>query len=325
MRTKLQLIALVLLAALFALPASPQSEAYPRPKVLWNVTTHPNPSDPLAGAVRTVEFSPDGEQIIAAGFDGTIKILNRSNGAEMKTILAHTGAVNTVSISKDGQMLSSGGVDRMLNLWRVSDGTLLRSLHAHTTAVHSVAFSPDVSLVLSCGGLDNQLKIWRTSDGELVRTIQGSWGGTQMSSGGMLSAAFSPDGQKIASSGLEIWNLDGTLFRNVGHLEARRQVKFSPDGTQVFATIPYGMVGYNLVDGTSIWPLSTSHFPQSSLSADGRSVVSISVGLTELIWAVVPDQARWLEPNGGEIHSFPCLDVECSRLSAVALDRRFVP
>ena len=322
MRTKWQIIALVPLAALFALPASPQSEAYPQPKVLWNVTTHPNPSDPFAAAVRTVEFSADGEQIIAAGFDGTIKILNRSNGAEMKTILAHTGAVNTVSISKDGQMLSSGGVDRMLNLWRVSDGTLLRSIHAHTTAVYSVAFSPDASLVLSCGGLENQLKIWRTADGELVRTIQGSWGDTQKSSGGMLSAAFSPDGQKIASSGLEIWNLDGTLFRNVGHLEARRQVKFSPDGTRVFATIPYGMVGYNLVDGTSIYPLSTSHFPQSSLSADGRSVVSISVGLPELIWAVVPDQARWLEPNGGEIHSFSCLDVECSRPSAVALDRR---
>jgi hypothetical protein len=99
-------------------------------------------------------------------------------------------------------------------------------------------------------------------------------------------------------------------------------VKFSPEGTRVFATIPYGMVRYNLVDGTTIYPLSTSHFPQSSLSADGRSVVSISVGLSELIWAVVPEQARWLEPNGGQIHSFPCLDVECSRLSAVALDRR---
>src|SRR4030095_7879750 len=121
MRAKLQLIALFPLAALFALPASPQSEAYPQPKVLWKVTTHPSASDPFAGAVRTVEFSPDGEQIIAAGFDGTIKILNRSNGTEMKTILAHTGAVNTISISKNGQMLSSGGVDRMLNLWRVSD------------------------------------------------------------------------------------------------------------------------------------------------------------------------------------------------------------
>jgi hypothetical protein len=322
MRTKLQLIALVPLVALFALPASTASTAYQQPKVLWKVTTHPKPADPFSAAVRSVEFSPDGEQIIAAGFDGTIKILNRSNGAEMKTILAHTGAVEAISISNDGQLLSSGGADRMLNIWRVSDGTLLRSIHAHTTAVYSVAFSPDASLVLSCGGLDNQLNIWRTANGELVRTIQGSWGPVQIAAGGMSSAAFSPDGQRIASSGLEIWNLDGTLFRNFGQREARTQVKFSPDGTRVFATIAYAMVGYNLTDGAPLQPLSTSHFPQSSLSADGRSVVSVSVGLQELIWAVISERAPWLEPNGGEIHSYSCVDVECSPLSAVAMDRR---
>ena len=305
--------------------ASAEQAEGPHPKILWNVKAYPTPPDafPTTIAVPAVEFSPDSEQIITAGYNGEIKFLNRSNGAVAQTILAHTGIVHGLSISKNGLLLASGGADRMLNLWRVSDGTLLRSINAHTTAVYSVAFSPDASLVISGGGLDYQLKIWRTSDGELVRSIQGTRGQEQDSFGGMQSVAFAPNGEYVGGSGLGVWKVDGTVIRTSGGLdaEARRHVKFSPDSTRVFGTIPYGIVGYVIADGTRVQPFTTSSYPPSAISPDGRSLVTVS--FHEMMWAVIPRREASAEPNFGQIQYYDCADGECSLMfTSLAFDPR---
>jgi WD40 repeat protein len=267
-----------------------------------------------------VEFSPDGEQIISAGIDGAIKFLRRSSGAVANTILAHTGAVHSLSLSRDGQLLASGGQDRMLNLWRVSDGTLLRSINAHTSAVHSVAFSPDATLVISGGGPDNQLKIWRTATGELIRSIRGNWGPTPNNPlGGMWSVAFAPDGQFVAGSALEVWTLDGTRIGNFYWTEARTHVKFTPDGSRVFGTVPYGTLGYVIADGTRFMPWGTSSYPPNAISSDGRSLITASV--SQLTWAVMPP-GGWLHTDD-EIQHYDHADGEgVLFFSALAFDPR---
>jgi WD40 repeat protein len=314
-------IALVLVSALISSFASASHHGCcPHPKILWNVKPYPTPTNLFGVAVPTVEFSPDGEQIITAGLDGTVKFLNRSNGAVANTILAHTGAVHTLSLSKDGQVLASGGQDRMLNLWRVSDGTLLRSINAHTSAVHSVAFSPDASLVISSGGPDNQLKIWRTTDGELVRSIRGNWGPTSNNPrGGMWSVAFAPDGQRVAGSALEVWTLDGTRVGNFFWTEALTHVRFTPDSSRVFGTIPYGTYGFVIADGTRFMPRGTSAYPPNAISPDGRSLITTS--RSELIWSVMPPRS-WLSLDD-EIRYYGQADGEGALgFSALAFDPR---
>jgi len=313
-------ITLVLVSALISSSASAGHHGCcPHPKILWNVKPYPTPTNLFGIAVTAVEFSSGGEQIITAGFDGAIKFLHRSNGTVANTILAHTGVVHALSLSRDGQVLASGGQDRMLNLWRISDGTLLRSINAHTSAVHSVAFSPDASLVISGGGPDNQLKIWRTADGELVRSIHGNWGPPNYPRGGMWSVAFAPDGQCVAGSALEVWTLDGTRIGNFFWIEALTHVRFTPDSSRVFGTIPYGTLGYVVADGTRFMPRGTSAYPPNAISPDGRSLITTS--LSELIWSIMPPRS-WLG-LGDEIRYYDHADGEGAlAFSSLAFDPR---
>jgi hypothetical protein len=321
----------VLLLAAVLLPAALADHAIkPHPKILWNVKAYPTPPNPETTGVAAVEFSPEDEQIIAAGWDGSIKFLNRSNGIASRTIFAHTGAVHSVSISKDGLLLASGGADRMLNLWRVSDGTLLRRINAHTTAVYSVAFSPDASLVISGGGPDYQLKIWRTADGELVRSIHGNGGGGHGTENGMYSVAFAPNGQYVAGSGLEVWRLDGTVVRATQpssvEAETWAHVKFMPDSKRVVGSVLYGVWARGIEEETGFYA-AISLNPAIAISADGRSLVTV-IGVRGYAcpstWNVMPqDDGDFRQHRQGEIWNYRCIDGECAlEFSWLALDPR---
>ena len=73
---------------------------------------------------RAVAFSPDGKRIAAAGFDGTLRILDAATGREMLTIFAHNSPVTGVTFSPDGYRLASSSYDHTVRLW---DATPLTS------------------------------------------------------------------------------------------------------------------------------------------------------------------------------------------------------
>jgi WD40 repeat protein len=65
------------------------------------------------------DWSPNGE-LIAIGFtDGTIGILNASNGQLLQTLTGHTMRVTAVAFSPDGTSLASGSLDGTIRLWSV--------------------------------------------------------------------------------------------------------------------------------------------------------------------------------------------------------------
>jgi WD40 repeat protein len=109
--------------------------------------------------------------------------------------------------------------------------------------VNSATFSPDSLKVVSASGIyggvradgervDNTVRIWSVATGECEQTMQGH-------SGAVSSAAFSPDGQKVVSSGENNDGDDNTVrIRSVatgkceqtmkGHTSSVLSVAFSP-------------------------------------------------------------------------------------------------
>jgi WD40 repeat protein len=220
--------------------------------------------------VTSAAFSNDGQHLVTASWDKTIRLWNLNTGAS-KVIAQSVGKMASVNLSPDGTRIVGGCWDGYAYVWEL-DGKLLATLDGHrgrvvyaafspdgkrivtasedatarawstdgkplfiikghTDSVKSAVYSPDGSSILTAG-FDGTAKIWDSSSGQLLRTIDAAKEGQKS----LNFAAFSPDGKRMATVGLSpeviIWDLDG---QRVGRLSAHAKrinyVQFDHSGT----------------------------------------------------------------------------------------------
>ena len=190
--------------------------------------------------VVSVAFSPDGNFLASASFDGTVKIWRPSDGSLVTTITA-TGQQRCVAFSPDGSLLAAASGDNRVRLYRTSDWTLVNTLEGHTSDVFTCTFSPDGN-TLASGGYDKTVKLWNVADGTLKNTLSGN-------GGYVYSIAFTPDGTQLAYTDgegdtVKIYRTsDATLVRTfTEEVNDVQTVSFSPDG----------LLGYGRIDETVV-------------------------------------------------------------------------
>lgn len=161
-------------------------------------------------------FSPNTQILASSSGDCTIKLWSLSTGECFKTLEGHTNWIYSVTFSSDGQKLASGSDDRTIKLWDVGVNNYPKpkTLHGHTSWIGGVAFSPDNSVLVSGSG-DGIVKLWDTRTGECLNTFHEE---TNQVLVNQVSVVFSPDGQVIVSSGLNLkfWNVKtGECFKKL--------------------------------------------------------------------------------------------------------------
>ncbi len=147
------------------------------------------------GDFGAASYAPDGRLIAAAGRDGSISLLNASDGSVERTIdSAHDGPILRIVFDHAGERLATAGFDGDVRIWDVETGLLLATLPGSTgpgiPGNPNVLFSADGAQVLT-GTLDGALRLWDSGTGELVAS-------TALSQGAAPVGSWQPDGRIMA-------------------------------------------------------------------------------------------------------------------------------
>lgn len=258
-------------------------------------------------AVWSVAVTPDGQTLVSASGDKTIKLWDLSTGEQRRTLAGNAAIVLSVALTPDGQNLASGSyaAEKAIKIWHLPTGELRPLYFGRSNNVWSVAISPNGQNLASSNG-DGSIKLWHLPDGDLYRTLTGHldtvW-----------SVAISPDGQTLASGSkdrtVKVWYLPtGELRRTLfGHTDRVRSVAISPDGQN--------LVSSSWDKTIKIWHLQTGELLRTlsghlgsinsvAISADGQIVASGSDDRTIKLWHLATGKLiRTISGHQGNVNS----------------------
>jgi WD40 repeat protein len=209
-------------------------------------------SQDTARAVRSVDWSPDGEYLAVGYSGGTVQVLNASTREPLAVfqLPGDVGEAAYLAWSPDGNQLAIGAFNGLIYFWHKDTGDL-GHFSDNDQKVTSVTWSPDGTRLASTNVNLNSLerystKVWDVATGEVVFD--------RPANDGVEQAAWSPDGRWLALA--ETWTLtvlDTTIWAVELELSppgyGPDTVDWSPDSTRLVSRVG----GYER--GVAIWSL----------------------------------------------------------------------
>lgn len=112
---------------------------------------------PADGPATSISFSPSGQSIVIAGYDGTVRLWDvatgRPIGAPIAVLRTSDAGATAATFSPDGGIVAVGTHDGKVTLWDAATGGPIGPTITLGSAVSSVAFSDDArSLLVGASG-----------------------------------------------------------------------------------------------------------------------------------------------------------------------------
>merc|ERR1711892_487605 len=185
------------------------------------------------GAVRSVNFSHDSEQMITSSDDKTVKLWTVNRQQFIASLIGHKNWVRSARFSPDARMALSGGDDKVVKLWDCRTRQPIAEYYESRGQINQVKFHPSGNSIAAAGD-DCSARIWDLRTHKLLQHYT-------VHSGPVTALSFHPSGKWLVTSGtdgaLKILDImEGHLvFTLHGHEEDVNTVNFSNNGDQLIS------------------------------------------------------------------------------------------
>ncbi|MBS0266953.1 MAG: hypothetical protein JSS02_33815 [Planctomycetes bacterium] len=160
-------------------------------------------------AVRTTRlaFSPDGQALVTAAYDGSIRQWDLKSGRIRQTWTGHSQPATAVAVLPDGRIISASQ-DDTIRLWEIDSEREVWRLESELLGVSTLAVSSDGKSA-AWGGHRRKIVVWDLTSWQRRHEIS-------ISASMVWDLQFSPDGHSLAVAGN-----DGTLELIDAHTGAK--------------------------------------------------------------------------------------------------------
>jgi WD40 repeat protein len=264
-------------------------------------------------------LSADGTLAAVAGPGKTVRILDATDGKEVKRLKIDHGAPTKMAFSPAGDLLATTWHDGGLRLWDLASEKLLGRVEFPQARVEEFAFSCDGKrLAVSPEPSDGKLvvRVYEVSGLKEVAAVESVHAA-------LAHVALSPDGKTLATWGLvrghragetadseqiaqtvQLWSVDegkeaGRLFTDRGWVTS---AAFAPDGKTLAAATRTGAVQlWDPAAGKALKTMQGRGFKQQTLtfSPDGKTLYSRDEYGQFLAWEAESGRRRTLADSPG--------------------------
>jgi WD40 repeat protein len=217
------------------------------------------------GAILTLAFSPHGDFLATAGWDGMVRTWNPSSGKQEEALGPHRGFVYSVAFNQPGTMLAvASGTNTLVSqgritFWNPKGWKQINSFDYEAGAIISIGFIPGDTRLVS-GGTDKIVRALHPITGRSTELLKHD--------GQVYRVAISRDGRFLALVGREerfppsrkgqipviLMNLKTNESQGIPPPQANaRSVAFSPDGRTLAITTASDAVAGQVL----LWDVAT--------------------------------------------------------------------
>lgn len=244
------------------------------------------------GSVTTVQWTPDGNRLLSAGLDQTMRLWNALSGKELGISPAIGSPFNSLAVTGDGKSVAATTDDKRLLVWDVpaENGENAVPLSAPvltvtgTVNLRSVATSQTGGAYATAGD-DGAVYLWDGTTGMLTERLVGH-------TAAVLSSTMSADGTVVISGSadktVKRWN-PAVTARATASDKPVSSIRFSPDGQSFFTSDNSPLIQRWSIETMTSDKQWTAAAPvrSLSLSTDGHHLAAGCENQKVQVWNVV--------------------------------------
>src|SRR5437867_8390388 len=145
-----------------------------------------------SGGVLAVEFSPDGQTLATACWDGSMRLWDAETGLPKSSVLPQGAPLLRLAFSRDGRRLAAASVNGTVRVWNLEANVPMEKRLPQAEAVW-VEFSRDQRrLAVAATGGERGVRVWDARSGEALTPLL-------LSGERVNQAVFSPSGTLLAT------------------------------------------------------------------------------------------------------------------------------
>ncbi|HEX3051316.1 MAG TPA: cupin domain-containing protein [Aggregatilineaceae bacterium] len=239
---------------------------------VWDVATWEplvDVTDPSA-ELTSLRFLPDQAAFITGGTEGRVRIWDATTGEIRAVLDDQMDHVLSLDLTADGRYLATGSKDKTVRIWDINSGDGLDKLPDQPHWINAVAFSPDDTR-LAIGNANGVIQIIQNpvKDAQTITADRGT----------INRIALSPDGSMLVAAGSRgVWVYDtDDLAQEPRHYYTGQSYSaaFSPDGSKLAYDVKGPVVICEAATGETILTIAGTRYNESlAFSPDGSQIVS---------------------------------------------------